>query len=106
MGGVARRTRPRAEQRGPDKHAEDQDHDTRSAMDVPAGPRRRRHAHMTPGARYGSDVVVDLLQAMGVEHLAINPGATYRGLHDSLVNYAGGRPELILTTHEEIAVAL
>jgi len=61
---------------------------------------------MTPGARYGSDVVVDLLQALGVEYVAINPGATYRGLHDSLVNYAGGRPELILTTHEEIAVAL
>jgi acetolactate synthase I/II/III large subunit len=61
---------------------------------------------MTPGARYGSDVVVDLLQAVGVDYLAINPGATYRGLHDSLVNYAGGRPELILTTHEEIAVAL
>src|SRR5262245_46902523 len=61
---------------------------------------------MTPGTRYGSDVVVDLLQAVGVEYLAINPGATYRGLHDSLVNYADGRPELILTTHEEIAVAL
>ena len=61
---------------------------------------------MTPGARYGSDVVIDLLQAVGVEYLAINPGATYRGLHDSLVNYSGGRPELILTTHEEIAVAL
>jgi thiamine pyrophosphate-dependent acetolactate synthase large subunit-like protein len=56
---------------------------------------------------YGSDLVVDLLRAMGVEHVAINPGATFRGLHDSLVNYAErGGPELILTTHEEIAVAL
>ena len=61
---------------------------------------------MSPAPRYGSDIVIDLLQAIGVEHVAINPGATYRGLHDSLVNYAGGRPELILTTHEEIAVAL
>jgi len=61
---------------------------------------------MSPAARYGSDLVIDFLQAVGVEYLAINPGATYRGLHDSLVNYAGGRPELILTTHEEIAVAL
>jgi len=58
---------------------------------------------MTP---YGSDVVVDLLRAVGIEHVAINPGATYRGLHDSLVNYGQGRPELILTLHEEIAVAL
>jgi thiamine pyrophosphate-dependent acetolactate synthase large subunit-like protein len=56
---------------------------------------------------YGSDLVVDLLRAVGVEYVALNPGATYRGLHDSLVNYGGNRaPELILTTHEEIAVAM
>jgi thiamine pyrophosphate-dependent acetolactate synthase large subunit-like protein len=57
-------------------------------------------------ARYGSDLVVDLLRAVGVEHVALNPGATFRGLHDSLVNYDGRTPELILTTHEEIAVAI
>ncbi|HUG37666.1 MAG TPA: thiamine pyrophosphate-binding protein, partial [Candidatus Limnocylindrales bacterium] len=62
---------------------------------------------MTGPPQYGSDLVVDLLRAIGVEHVAINPGATFRGLHDSLVNHAGaGGPELILTTHEEIAVAL
>ncbi len=57
--------------------------------------------------QYGSDLVVDLLRAVGVEHVALNPGATFRGLHDSLVNYGGNRaPELVLTPHEEIAVAL
>jgi acetolactate synthase I/II/III large subunit len=56
---------------------------------------------------YGSDLVVDLLRAAGVEYVALNPGATFRGLHDSLVNYGGNRaPELVLTTHEEIAVGL
>jgi acetolactate synthase-1/2/3 large subunit len=56
---------------------------------------------------YGSDLVVDLLRAVGIEYVALNPGATYRGLHDSLVNYGGNRaPELVLTTHEEIAVAV
>jgi acetolactate synthase I/II/III large subunit len=56
---------------------------------------------------YGSDLVVDLLRAVGIEYVALNPGATYRGLHDSLVNYGSNRaPELILTTHEEIAVAM
>ena len=56
---------------------------------------------------YGSDLVVDLLRAVGIDYVALNPGATYRGLHDSLVNYGGNRaPELILTMHEEIAVAL
>ncbi|HEX9821479.1 MAG TPA: thiamine pyrophosphate-binding protein, partial [Methylomirabilota bacterium] len=61
---------------------------------------------MTGPPRYGSDLVVDLLRAVGVEHVALNPGATFRGLHDSLVNYGDRTPELILTTHEEIAVAL
>jgi acetolactate synthase-1/2/3 large subunit len=64
-----------------------------------------RPSASNPG--YGSDLVVDLLRAVGIEHVAINPGATFRGLHDSLVNYGGNRcPELVLTTHEEIAVAL
>src|SRR6266481_4431734 len=56
--------------------------------------------------QYGSDLVVDLLRPRGIEHVALNPGATFRGLHDSLVNYGGNRPEHLLTTHEEIAVAL
>ena len=60
---------------------------------------------MTPPApAFGSDLVVDLLRAVGIEHVALNPGATFRGLHDSLVNYGG--PEMVLTLHEEIAVAL
>src|SRR5437764_998372 len=55
---------------------------------------------------YGSDLVVDLLRAVGITHVALNPGATFRGLHDSLVNHGKGEPALILTLHEEIAVAL
>jgi acetolactate synthase-1/2/3 large subunit len=57
-------------------------------------------------AKYGSDVIVDLLQGFGIEYAALNPGATYRGLHDSIVNYGGNRPEIITCTHEEIAVAI
>ena len=60
-----------------------------------------------PRAEWGSDVVVDLLKAFEFEYIAINPGATFRGLHDSLVNYGGNHaPELILCNHEEICVAL
>ncbi|MET0485998.1 MAG: thiamine pyrophosphate-binding protein, partial [Candidatus Rokuibacteriota bacterium] len=62
---------------------------------------------MATAPAYGSDLVVDRLRAAGIDYVALNPGATYRGLHDSLVNYGGNRsPELILTTHEEIAVAI
>src|SRR5713101_7615558 len=56
---------------------------------------------------YGSDLVVDLLHGLGIEYAAFNPGASFRGLHDSLVNYAGDQsPRSILCCHEEISVAL
>jgi len=56
---------------------------------------------------YGSDLMVDVLRELGIRYIALNPGASYRGLHDSLVNYGPGKPpEIILCTHEEIAVAL
>jgi acetolactate synthase-1/2/3 large subunit len=75
--------------------------DTRSAAvgeTVPAA---------APSGRYGSDVVVDLLKQFQIPYAALNPGASYRGLHDSLVNYGGNvMPEMILCQHEEIAVAM
>jgi thiamine pyrophosphate-dependent acetolactate synthase large subunit-like protein len=52
-------------------------------------------------------VIVDLLQACGIEYAACNPGATFRGLHDSIVNYGGNHlPEMIQCCHEEISVAI
>ena len=39
-----------------------------------------------PQPEFGSDVIVDLLKGFGVEYVALNPGATFRGLHDSLVS--------------------
>ena len=56
---------------------------------------------------YGSDLIVDLLKAFEVEYAALNPGATFRGLHDSIVNYGGNTlPQVIQCCHEEIAVAI
>jgi len=56
---------------------------------------------------YGSDVVADMLRALGVDYLAINPGASFRGLHDSIVNRLGNAdPGLVLTLHEAQAVAM
>src|SRR5438445_13744286 len=58
-------------------------------------------------AQYGSDLIVDALRALGIEYAALNPGATFRGLHESLVNYGGNeRPGIIQCCHEEIAVAV
>ena len=58
-------------------------------------------------AAYGSDLVVDLLRALGTRYVALNPGSSFRGLHDSLVNHGGNvDPQLLLCLHEEIAVSL
>ncbi|MGH7774624.1 MAG: thiamine pyrophosphate-binding protein [Candidatus Binatia bacterium] len=58
-------------------------------------------------AEFGSDVIVDLMKAFDIEYAAFNPGATFRGIHDSIVNYGGNyRPEVIFCNHEEISVAV
>src|SRR6202171_5557699 len=54
--------------------------------------------------RWASDVIVDLLHAYDLPHAAMNPGASYRGLHDSIVNYGQNRPTMMLCQHEETAV--
>jgi acetolactate synthase-1/2/3 large subunit len=56
--------------------------------------------------RWASDIIVDLLHAYGLEYAALNPGASFRGLHDSLVNYGGNRPQMLLCQHEETAVQI
>src|SRR3989441_1326679 len=48
-----------------------------------------------------------MLRALDIPYLALNPGASYRGLHDSIVNYLGNeRPQMLLCLHEESAVAI
>src|SRR5262249_12462068 len=41
-----------------------------------------------------------------VPYAALNPGASYRGLHDSIVNYGGNKPVMMLCQHEETAVQI
>ena len=67
----------------------------------------KRTADNPPAPAYGSDLIALLLRRLNVPYLAINPGASFRGLHDSVVNYLGNRdPRLILTLHEAQAVAI
>jgi acetolactate synthase I/II/III large subunit len=66
-----------------------------------------RAAPVPPHAGWGSDLIAELLRALAVPYIALTPGASFRGLHDSLVNHLGNtRPELLLCVHEETAVAL
>jgi thiamine pyrophosphate-dependent acetolactate synthase large subunit-like protein len=56
---------------------------------------------------WGSDPIASLLRALEFDYIALTPGASFRGLHDSLVNHLGNtRPELLLCIHEEHAVAI
>ena len=56
---------------------------------------------------WGSDALAELLRRLGLGHIALVPGSSYRGLHDSLVNYNGNRdPRLLVCLHEEHAVAI
>lgn len=57
--------------------------------------------------RWGSDVVAETIRALGYRHVALVPGASFRGLHDSLVNHLGNHdPAMIVCLHEEHAVAI
>jgi thiamine pyrophosphate-dependent acetolactate synthase large subunit-like protein len=88
---------PSATARGKEKPAVDQ---TIAALErpTPAGVN-------APG--FGSDVVAEALRALDIPYIAVTPGASYRGLHDSIVNYLGNRtPQMLLCVHEESAVAI
>ena len=56
---------------------------------------------------WGSDSIAQCLRSLGLPYLALNPGASYRGLHDSLVNHLGNEhPQMLLCLHEEVAISL
>ena len=57
--------------------------------------------------RPGADFMVDVLKSLEFDYVCANPGSSFRGLHESLVNYGGNsRPELITCCHEESSVAM
>jgi thiamine pyrophosphate-dependent acetolactate synthase large subunit-like protein len=56
---------------------------------------------------WGSDVIAETLRDLKIPYIALNPGASYRGLHDSIVNYLGNEtPQMLLCLHEEVAVSI
>ena len=54
---------------------------------------------------WGSDAIAAMLRELDIPYIALNPGASYRGLHDSIVNYLGNSaPQMLLCLHDEHAV--
>jgi benzoylformate decarboxylase len=56
---------------------------------------------------WGSDVAAEAIRRLDLKYIALVPGASYRGLHDSIVNYLGNaNPQMLVCLHEEHAVAI
>jgi thiamine pyrophosphate-dependent acetolactate synthase large subunit-like protein len=56
---------------------------------------------------WNSDAIAQLLRDLNLEYAALVPGSSYRGLHDSFVNYLpGDNPKMLVCLHEEHAVAI
>lgn len=57
--------------------------------------------------KVGGDFMVDVLKTLNVDYVASTPGSTFRGLQESIINYAmNNKPEFITTIHEEASVAM
>ena len=56
---------------------------------------------------YVSDVAAEMLRRLGIRYVVQNPGSSFAGLHDSLVNYLGNQdPTMMLALNEQVAVAI
>jgi benzoylformate decarboxylase len=60
-----------------------------------------------PRMGWGSDVVAEVTRRLDLKYIALVPGASYRGFHDSVVNYLGNEnPQMVICLHEEHAVSI
>ena len=56
---------------------------------------------------YGSDLIALALRELGIPYACLNPGASYRGLHDSVVNFLGNeQPQMLINLHEEHSISM
>ena len=70
-------------------------------------PDVKEPAEVTDNVRVGADFMMDVFKSIGFEYMAANPGTSFRGLHESLINYGGNKnPEFLTCLHEESSVAM
>src|SRR4051794_25525021 len=64
-------------------------------------PARVQEPEPLTEGRSGSDFMVDVMKTLDLDYVCANPGSSFRGLHESIINYGGNRqPELITCCHE------
>src|SRR5262245_10118969 len=55
----------------------------------------------------GSDFMVDVIKTLDIPYLPSNPASSFRGLHESLINYGKNtKPEFLTCMHEESAAGM
>ncbi len=58
-------------------------------------------------ANPASDYMLDVLKTLDLDYVAVNPGSSFEGIHESIINYGGNRkPELLTVLHEEAGAAM
>ncbi len=59
------------------------------------------------GQQPASDCMVDVLRVLDIDYCAMNPGSSFAGLHESILNHSGnGKPALLTVLHEEAGAAI
>src|SRR5215207_5248823 len=59
------------------------------------------------GGVAGSDFMVDVIRTLDIKYLPSNCASSFRGIHESLINYGNNKmPEFLTVTHEESAVGM
>ncbi len=59
------------------------------------------------GLTPGSDFMVDVIKSLDFDYIFANPASSFRGIHESLLNYGGNKkPEFITCMHEESSVGM
>lgn len=104
---AAKPERSQAQQGGsaPAANATARPNPTTLALDTGARPAAPSRIVENPG----SDFMVDVLKTLNIEYCAANPGSTFDGLHESLINYGpnpNSMPEWLTCCHEESAVGM
>lgn len=95
----------------PAAHAKQPAPDGGTRAAVPISPEAELRAlsggEILTAERTGSDFMVDVIKSLKIDYVCSNPGASFRGLHESIINYGGNRgPEFITCCHEESSVGM
>ena len=97
---------PPGRDRGGDRSGDCRRRCRRTPMSPPPRPARRRCRSRDNGTP-GSDFMVDVIKTLDIKYLPANPASSYRGIHESLINYGKNTmPEFLTCTHEESGVGM